>query len=237
MALAHFGLITAFVAGLLSFLSPCVFPLVPGYLSYLAGTTLSQEQGMSPVRWRVSLHALCFVLGFALIFAALGAAASVLGVLLTPYRQFLAYVAGVLLIIFGIVLTGLLPLPFLSGEHRVHVESGTPALLRSGMVGVAFGVGWSPCMGPVLGSILALAAVSTTLAQGIVFLLIYALGLGMPFLLVGLLIDRAGPVVRRINRYTGPISIIGGVILVLTGMLILSGRLAELANFAPLFNF
>ncbi len=91
-------------------------------------------------------------------------------------------------------------------------------------------------MGPMLGSILALATVSTTLAQGIVFLLIYALGLGMPFLLVGLLIDRAGPVVRRINRYTGPISIIGGAILVLTGMLILSGRLDELANFAPLFN-
>jgi len=161
----------------------------------------------------------------------------VLGVLLTPYRQFLAYVAGVLLIIFGIVLTGLLPLPFLSGEYRVHVASGAPALLRSGLVGVAFGAGWSPCMGPMLGSILALAAVSTTLAQGIVFLLIYALGLGMPFLLVGLLVDRAGPVVRRINRYTGPISIIGGVILVLTGMLILSGRLAELANFAPLFNY
>ena len=236
MALAHFGLFAAFVAGLLSFLSPCVFPLVPGYLSYLADATLRQEQGTSPVRWRVSLHALCFVLGFAFIFAALGAAASVLGVLLTPYRQFLAYVAGVLLIIFGIVLTGLLPLPFLSGEHRVHVESGTPALLRSGLIGVAFGAGWSPCMGPMLGSILALATVSTTLAQGIVFLLIYALGLGMPFLLVGLLIDRAGPVVRRINRYTGPISIIGGVILVLTGMLILSGHLTELANFAPLFN-
>jgi cytochrome c-type biogenesis protein len=237
MALAHFGLLAAFVAGLLSFLSPCVFPLVPGYLSYLAGTTLRQGQGTSPMRWQVSLHALCFVLGFALIFAALGAAASVLGVLLTPYRQLLAYVAGVLLIIFGIVLTGLLPLPFLSGEYRVHVVSGTPALLRSGLVGVAFGAGWSPCMGPILGSILALAAVSTTLAQGIVFLLIYALGLGVPFLLVGLLIDRAAPVVRRINRYTGPIAIIGGVILVLTGMLILSGRLAELANFAPLFNF
>ncbi len=237
MALTHFGLLIAFGAGVLSFLSPCVFPLVPGYLSYLAGTTLQEAEGKEKVRFRVSLHALCFVLGFSLIFAILGATASTLGALLSPYKVVLARVAGILLILFGIVLTGLVPLPFFSQEHRVHTTSGTPAFIRSTLVGVAFGAGWSPCIGPVLGSILALAAVGTTLLQGVLFLLVYALGLGIPFLLVGLLIDRAGSVVRRLNRYTGPLSLIGGVMLILTGMLILSGRLAELANFAPLFNF
>jgi cytochrome c-type biogenesis protein len=122
-------------------------------------------------------------------------------------------------------------------EHRIHVAPGVPSLLRSALVGVAFSAGWSPCIGPVLGSILALAAVGTALTQGIIFLLVYALGLGVPFLLVGLLIDRISPVVRRINRYTRPISIVGGALLVLTGMLILSGRLAQLANYAPLFNW
>jgi cytochrome c-type biogenesis protein len=122
-------------------------------------------------------------------------------------------------------------------EHRIHVAPGVPSLLRSALVGVAFSAGWSPCIGPVLGSILALAAVGTTLTQGIIFLLVYALGLGVPFLLVGLLIDRISPIVRRISRYTGPISIVGGALLVLTGMLILSSRLAQLANYAPLFNW
>ncbi len=236
MSLAHLGLLAAFGAGMVSFLSPCVFPLVPGYLSYLAGTTLQDVQGKGR-RWRVSLHALCFVLGFALIFALLGATASAIGAMLNAYRLLLARGAGLLLILFGLVLTGLVPLPFLSGEHRVHVGSDKPALLRSLLVGVTFGAGWSPCIGPVLGSILALAAVNTTLMQGIIFLLVYALGLGIPFLLVGLLIDRSHTVIRSIKRYTGPISIVGGAILVLTGMLILSGRLDQLANFAPIFNF
>jgi len=116
------------------------------------------------------------------------------------------------------------------------VAGSEPALLRSALVGAAFGASWSPCIGPILGSILALAAAGTTLAQGVLLLLIYALGLGVPFILVGLVIDRAGPLVRRINRYTGPISVLGGAIMVVTGVLILSGRLAQLANYAPLFN-
>jgi len=229
MAITHLGVIAAFGAGVVSFLSPCVFPLVPGYLSYIAGTTAREAQ-------REGAHALFFVLGFALIFALLGAAASSVGAVLSGHKLLLERVAGVMLIIFGLFLARLVPLPVLFQERRAHVAGSEPALLRSALVGAAFGAGWSPCIGPILGSILALAAAGTTLAQGVLLLLIYALGLGVPFILVGLAIDRVGPLVRRINRYTGPISILGGAIMVVTGVLILSGRLAQLANYAPLFN-
>jgi len=236
MVITHLGVIAAFGAGVVSFLSPCVFPLVPGYLSYIAGTTAREAQREGAARWRVTAHALFFVLGFALIFALLGAAASSVGAVLSGHRLLLQRVAGVLLILFGLFLVRLVPLPVLFRERRAHVAGSEPALLRSALVAAAFGAGWSPCIGPILGSILALAAAGTTLAQGVLLLLIYALGLGVPFVLVALVIDRAGLLVRRINRYTGPIAVLGGAIMVVTGVLILSGRLAQLANYAPLFN-
>lgn len=235
----HLSIIAAFVAGLVSFLSPCVFPLVPGYLSYMAGTTAREARearAESGARWRVTAHALFFVLGFALIFIVLGAAASTLGALLRSHQLLLKRGSGVLLILFGVTLTGLMPLPFLQQERRVHVKQSEPALLHSALIGMAFSAGWSPCIGTMLGSILLLAGVGSTLAQGVLFLLVYALGLGMPFLLVGLLIDRAGPFMRRVNRYTGPISIAGGAVLALTGLLVLSGRLDQLAQYTPLIN-
>lgn len=236
MSLTSFGLVAAFGAGILSFLSPCVLPLVPGYLSYLAGMSVQEIQSQPTTRWRVSVHALCFVLGFVVIFALLGAAASLAGLALRAYQLVLARLAGVLLVLFGIALTGLVPVPFLSREHRIQVQPGTSVWWRSGLIGVAFGAGWSACTGPILGSILALTAVSATLVQGVIFLLAYALGLGLPFLLVGILVDRISPLMRRIRRYTGPISLIGGVLLILMGMLILSGRLDQLANdFLPLY--
>lgn len=236
MTIAHFGILAAFIAGLVSFLSPCVFPLVPGYLSYIAGATVGEARVDSSVRWRISAHALFFVLGFALIFALYGAIASTIGVILHEHKLLLNRASGIALVLFGIVMTGLVPLPFLQRERRVHMERGEPALLRSALIGMAFAFGWSPCIGPVLGSIFALASTSQTLAQGVLLLLIYALGLGVPFLLIGLVIDRAGPVVRRINRYIGPISVTSGVVLALTGVLILTGRLAQLATYSPLFN-
>ena len=237
MSLTALGLLAAFGGGLLSFLSPCVFPLVPGYLSYLAGTSLGEAQSQPTMRWRVSMHALCFVLGFALLFTLLGAAAALAGLALHTYQQVLARVAGLLLILFGIVLTGLVPIPLLSRDHRVQVKPGRSAWWRSGLIGMAFGAGWSACTGPILGSILALTAANARLLQGVSFLLAYALGLSVPFLLVGILLDRASTLVRRIRRYTGPLSFIAGVILILMGMLILTGRLDQLANLLFPFSF
>ncbi len=237
MAGVPVGLLVAFGAGMLSFLSPCVFPLVPGYLSYLAGTTVREAQEEGGVRWRVTTHALFFVAGFALIFALFGAVASSVGAALQAHKLVVERAAGLVLIVFGALMTGRVPLPFLMRERRVHVTEGEPALLRSALIGVAFGAGWSPCIGPVLGSILALSATGTTLAQGVLLLLVYAVGLGVPFVLVGLLIDRATPIMRRINRYSDPIAMAGGSILVVTGLLILSGQLAPLANYAPVISF
>jgi len=237
MLLIHLGLLAAFGAGLLSFFSPCVFPLVPGYLSYLAGTSLQEVESQPTTRWRISLHALCFVLGFALLFTLLGATAALLGSALQAYQQILARIAGLLLIVFGIALTGLVPIPWLSRDHRVQVKQGTSVWWHSGLIGMAFGAGWSACTGPILGSILVLAAASATLMQGVIFLLTYALGLGVPFVLIGLLVDRADPLMRGIRRYTGLLSFIGGAVLILMGMLILTGRLDQLANLLFPFSF
>jgi cytochrome c-type biogenesis protein len=189
------------------------------------------------MRWRVSLHAFCFVLGFVLLFTLLGAAAALLGSVLRTEEQILARIAGLLLILFGIALTGLIPIPWLSRDHRVQVKQGASAWWRSGLIGMAFGAGWSACTGPILGAILVLTTASATLLQGVIFLLAYALGLGVPFVLVGLLVDRVGMLMRRLRRYTGPLSFIGGAILILMGMLVLTGRLDQLANVLFPFSF
>jgi cytochrome c-type biogenesis protein len=237
MPLLHPGILAAFGAGLLSFLSPCVLPLVPGYLSYLAGTSIQEVQSQPTARFRVSLHALCFVLGFVLLFTLLGAAAALVGFALRTYQQWLARLAGLLLILFGIALTELVPIPWISRDYRVQVQPGRAVWWRSGLIGMAFGAGWSACTGPLLGAVLVLIAVRAQLLQGVIFLLIYALGLGIPFLLVGLLLDRAGSLLRPIRRYTRPLSFIGGVILILMGMLLLTGRLDQLANLLFPFSF
>src|SRR5207248_10774974 len=146
MSIVHLGVVAAFVAGLLSFLSPCVFPLVPGYLSYIAGATVSEARCAGGARWRITAHALCFVVGFALIFAMLGAIASAIGAVLNAHTLLLERGSGVLLVLFGIVMTGLVPLPYLQRERRAHVERGEPALRRSALIRMAFGAGWSPCI-------------------------------------------------------------------------------------------
>jgi cytochrome c-type biogenesis protein len=237
MSLSHLGLLAAFGAGLLSFLSPCVLPLVPGYLSYLAGTSVQEARDAPTASFRVSLHALCFVLGFTLLFTLLGAAAALVGLALHPYQQWLARLAGLLLIFFGIALTGLVPIPWVSRDHRVQVKAGRSAWWRSGIIGMAFGAGWSACTGPLLGAVLVLIAVRSQLLQGVTFLLAYALGLGVPFLLVGFLLDRASRFLRPLRRFAGLFSFIGGVILIVMGMLLLTGQLDRLANLLFPFSF
>jgi cytochrome c-type biogenesis protein len=217
MALTPLGLLAAFGAGVLSFVSPCVLPLVPGYLSYLAGTGIHDLDRTGTARGRVGLHALCFVLGFALLFTLLGAAAALLGSALQDYERLLARLAGLLLLLFGIALTGLVPIPFLSGDYRVQVGRGTAAA----------------CSGPILGAILVLTAVSATLTQGISYLLVYALGLGVPFLLTGILADRVVALFRPARRYMRLISFIVGVVLILMGMLAMTGRLDEVSSVFP----
>ena len=221
-------LLTAFGAGMLSFLSPCVLPLVPGYLSYLAGVSLEQAQSQHVLRWRVSLHALWFVLGCALVLTLLGGAASLLGSTLTMYQQLLERVGGLLLILFGIVMTGLLPIPWLSRTYHIQVKPSQSTWRRSAIIGLTFGASWSACTGPILASILVLTAVrSFSPLQGMIFLLTFAVGQGVPFLLVGLLVDRASSFLRRIRRYTAFLSSIGAAIMILIGVFLLLGMFSN----------
>jgi cytochrome c-type biogenesis protein len=156
----------------------------------------------------------------------LGAAAALLGSALSVYQQVLERVGGLVLILLGIALTGLVPVPWVSGEHRVQFKPGPPAWWRSGLIGMTFGAGWSACAGPILGAVLVLTAVkSVVLLQGMMVMLLFALGQGVPFLLVGLLVDRASPFLRRIRRSTALLTAIGGVILILIGVFLLTGLL------------
>lgn len=233
------GILGAFLAGLASFLSPCVFPLVPGYLSYLAGTAGQGAGAAGERRWHVAGHALAFVVGFSAIFVLLGAGATALGQTLLQHSALLRQLSGVMIIFFGLVMAlaylvpGLPVLSWIYRERRAEVRLTRVSFARSALVGLAFGAGWTPCIGPLLGSIITLAAANSTLGQGITLLVFYALGLGAPFLLMGVLIDRVGGIVKRINRYTGPLSVAGGALLVLVGVLMLTNALAGLARFAP----
>jgi len=209
---------------MLSFLSPCVLPLVPSYLAYLAGVSLEQAQDQHTQRWRVSVHAFWFILGGTLVLTLLGGVATVLGNALTAYQQVLERIGGLLLIFFGMMMTGLLRLPWLSQTYRIQVGPGQSAWWRSGVIGLTFGASWSACTGPILGSVLVLSTVrSFTPLQGAIFLLAFALGQGIPFLLVGLLVERARTFLRRVRRYTVILSSAGAAIMILIGVFLFLG--------------
>ncbi len=243
----------ALVAGLASFLSPCCLPMVPMYLSYLAGIAGRDSGGgavlqpagpsavgvtvvASPARWRVVLHAALFVAGFAVVFVALGASASVLGATLRAHLLLVRRVAGVTIVVFGLQTAGVLRLPWLMRERRPHVDPLAGAGLgRSALLGVAFGAGWTPCIGPMLGSILLLAGNAATLAQGVALLLAYALGLGVPFLVTAVFVQGLTAQFRRVNRYFGVINRVAGALLVVMGVMVYAGVFLRLATLVPAF--
>ena len=232
----------AFVAGLVSFLSPCVLPLVPSYVTFVTGMTLDEltvgRHGAA--RRQAALHASFFVLGFSLVFVALGATATALGVTLRHALPLLQQVGGVVVAFFGLWMLGVLRLPALMRERRLHLASKPAGMAGSLFVGVAFGAGWTPCVGPVLASILLYAGLSATMGRGMLLLATYALGLGLPFWLaaVGLNWYLAGA--RRLARWLRPIELVSGAVLVVVGVLLFTGRFAamsnSLASLGQLFN-
>ena len=172
----------------------------------------------------MSRHALWFVLGTVVFVTLLGVIAALLGNALSTYQQVLERIAGVLLILFGIALTGWVPLPWLSGDHRVWVKRERPVWWRSGLIGLTFGAGWSACSTPILGAILVLTAASTLLPlQAVILMLAFGLGQGVPFLAAGVLVDRAGPLLRRIHRVTSILTVVGGATLILLGFFLVTG--------------
>lgn len=206
----------AALAGLLSFLSPCVFPLVPSYLAYVGGNATGAR------RARVQ-NSLLFILGFSLCFIALGASASWLGSMLLAWRFELIFAGGLIVIIFGLGMLGILRLPFLMREARIRTadRAGTPG--GAVVLGFAFAIGWTPCIGPLLASILALAGATDTLGQGVALLAAYALGLGIPFLVAALAFDRFVGASRAVKRHLRTIEIVGGALLVVMGLLMVTG--------------
>jgi cytochrome c-type biogenesis protein len=222
--------LTAFAAGILSFLSPCVLPLVPVYLANIAGaSTLTPDLAD---RRRIVLHTISFILGFSLVFVALGASLGLLGAM-APLGL-LYKVAGVLLIVFGIFLVASAKVPWLNYEKRLNFTGarGT-GYLRSLLIGAIFSLGWTPCVGPILGSILALAASSQTAWQGVYLLLAYCLGLGLPFIVVSLALGAASRYLRWFSRHAFVTSIVAAVLLISVGILMLTGYLEYLSGLMP----
>ncbi len=217
------------LAGLVSFLSPCVLPLVPPYLGYLGGTTISQatgSDGIDPRLWRrVIAGSVCFVLGFTTVFVGLGAGASVFGQLIQAYRSELSIVAGAVIILFGLHFMGLVRIPLLYKEARYHTSVQGASLAGAYLIGLAFAFGWTPCIGPILATVLAVAANEASLGAGVRLLLVYSLGLGVPFILAAVAIRPFLSFMTRFKSRFGLVEKVMGGLLVLTGVLFLSGSM------------
>tara|TARA_Y100000816_G_C25978371_1_gene510753 strand:- start:196 stop:909 length:714 start_codon:yes stop_codon:yes gene_type:complete len=212
----------AFAAGFISFLSPCVLPLIPGYISYISGQNLEE---IIKKKQKILTKTIIFSLGFSLVFISFGATASYLGSFLINYSDMLRVTAGVIIIIFSLQILGILKLNILNKEKRFYTKNYSSNLFFPFLVGAAFAFGWTPCIGPVLGSILTLAAVETSIVQGIILLSFYSLGLAIPFILSGYGITKFLSISKNLKSKMRMISLIGGSILLLTGILILTNVL------------
>lgn len=223
--------LAAFGAGLVSFLSPCVLPLIPGYISVVTGFTPSQLSEEKPPLSRVLLPSLLFVAGFTFVFVALGASASLLGTLLAPYKSVLTRVSAILIVLMGVLMLGVVRIPGLYGERRFDMASAR-SLGRAAppVMGMAFAFGWTPCVGPILASILAIAGTSSDVGKGTFLLLVYSAGLALPFLLVGLFFGRARGTMRFLTRHSLALNRIAGSLLIVMGVLMATGRLAAISG-------
>lgn len=215
------------LAGLVSFLSPCVLPLVPPYLGYLGGTTVDQladDDGVEPAVWRrVVVASIFFVLGFTTVFVALGASASLLGQVVQAWKGELAVVAGVVIILFGLHFLGVLKIPLLYREARYQGSTAGASLGGAYLIGLAFAFGWTPCIGPILSTVLTLAMNENSLFAGVSLLFVYSLGLGIPFILAAVAIRPFLGFLRRFRRHLGVVEKVMGVILIITGLMFMFG--------------
>ena len=216
-----FEYLIAFGAGLISFLSPCVLPLIPGYISYISGQSLQEILNKKEINF---FPLILFCLGFSTVFVILGASASFLGQTLLQNSEILRIAAGIIIIIFSLQLIGIINIPYLNFEKRFDAKESRNILFPY-VIGVAFGFGWTPCIGPILGSILALASIEETLTRAVILLILYSLGLAIPFVLSGYLIQKFLLFSKNFRKNINLISKIGGIILLVTGILILTNQL------------
>ena len=219
------SLVIAFGAGLASFLSPCILPLAPVYLASLTGTRVLDE-GVSKIRLTVFLHSLGFILGFSLVFVTLGAIAGLTGFAINPSVAVLNKVSGSLLVVFGALMLAARKVPWLNYERRLSSpRTGATGYARSFLIGATFSMAWSACASPILGGILAIALNTATAWQGAYLLALFSLGLGVPFLVMGVAFDYLAPFLKRLNRYSGMISVASGLLLITVGVLVFMNKL------------
>jgi len=228
------SIFVALSAGVISFLSPCILPLIPSYIAFITGISieeLSLEESLRQVRKKVIANSLMFILGFSLIFIALGASATFLGKFLFRNIRWFEIIGGALVILFGIHFTGIFRLRFLDREKKVHLKKKPLGYLGTCLVGIAFGAGWTPCVGPILGSILTMAATTQNILKGIVLLAFYSIGIGVPFFLSGLIIHRFFEYFKAIRKYFKVITVAGGVLLIIVGILLISGYFSSMSAY------
>jgi cytochrome c-type biogenesis protein len=219
------SLYLAFVAGVLSFLSPCVLPLVPSYVAFLTGLSfeeLTQERHQRKLRRIIFGHSLLFIMGFSALFTLLGASATLLGQFLATHRDTIRIVGGILVIVFGLFISGVFSFKFLQQEKKFHLHDKPIGYLGSFLVGVTFAAGWTPCVGPILSSVLLYASTTENVGTGIILLLSYSLGLGLPFFACSLALNSFLGAFQKTRRYLGVFTKVGGLLLILVGILLLT---------------
>ncbi|MFB0565333.1 MAG: cytochrome c biogenesis CcdA family protein [Candidatus Aminicenantaceae bacterium] len=222
----NISILVAISAGLLSFFTPCVLPLIPSYMAFISGVSIEEltlHENLKQVRKKVILNSLMFILGFSLIFISLGASATFIAQFLSQNIRWLEIIGGVIIIIMGLHFTGLFRLRFLDRERAIHLKKKPIGYLGTLFVGVAFGAGWTPCVGPILGTILTMAATTQNVLKGILLLVFYSLGLGLPFFLSGLILHKFFEYFKVIRKYFKVITIVGGILLISVGIMLLTG--------------
>lgn len=233
-SIQHISLLAAFTAGLLSFVSPCVLPLVPSYISYITGLSieeLSSATERQRFRKAIVINSLLFIAGFSGVFIAFGASATLIGQALYTYQEYIRRIGGILIIVFGLYLLGVLNLNFLKTEKRLHFKSRPAGYLGSFLIGVAFAAGWTPCVGPVLGTILLYASTTEALTDGVTLLTAYSLGLGIPLFATALGVDRFLEYFKQVRAYLWGVSAVSGAFLVVVGVMIYANSLTLITSF------
>ncbi len=234
MVTENVTLLAALFAGVISFLSPCVLPLVPAYISYITGLSVEELRAgvlQREATRRLLMNSLALIAGFSLVFIAMGATATFVGKLLTANMALISKIAGVILVIFGLHLMGIFRIRFLNYEKRLQVKAKPVTLLGSFLVGVAFAAGWSPCIGPILGAILAIAASKSSVAQGVILLAFYSLGLAIPFFLTAVATNALLKVFKQVKRHFRTIEIVSGVFLVSVGVMMFFNVFTYLSSY------
>ncbi|MGA2089973.1 MAG: cytochrome c biogenesis protein CcdA [Endomicrobiales bacterium] len=233
--LGKFPVIASFVAGSLTFISPCILPMIPAYISFITGLSIEELQDNKQPLKTVFLNSLFFVLGFSLVFVSLGASASFLGGLIVEHRDLLRWAGGIVVIVFGIHLTGLYRIHFLYHHKKIELEQSRLIFLAPFLFGLVFAIGWTPCVGPILSSILILASTQGTVSRGILLLSVYSLGLGVPFMITALFIEEALVLFDRIKRVYNVIELASGFIMILVGLLIITDGFQHISKRLMMF--